>query len=77
MVKAFGLQILGSLVRTRLFDILDFVRDLFFPLLKNSKSVRYPSRESNSINIQAMCASEIIRIIINVIPLNFKPLNFR
>ena len=27
------------------------MRDLFFSLLKNSKSVRYPSRESNSINI--------------------------
>ena len=29
---------MGSRVRVRLFDILHFVRDLLFPLLKNSKS---------------------------------------
>ena len=29
---------MGSRVRIRLFDILHFVRDLLFPLLKNSKS---------------------------------------
>ena len=29
---------MGSRVRIRLFDILHFVRDLLFPLLKNSES---------------------------------------
>ena len=34
------------------FDILHFVRDLLFPLLKNSKSVRYLSREINLIFLE-------------------------
>ena len=29
---------MGSRIRIRLFHIVDFVRDLLFPLLKNSKS---------------------------------------
>ena len=48
---------MGSWVRIRLFDILHFVRDLLFPLLKNSKSGsqcqdrRTGVRDDNSIQI--------------------------
>ena len=67
---------MGSRVRIRLFHILHFVRDLLFPLLKNSKSgiddrghhlrITHTSRRSASFHISLHILLAVVEYLLNI-----------